>query len=565
MIGDERVMDSGRWGCVAWAHLVAAFYQWEHELIMADQTQKNPTETDAEVSEQTEHQVEAQQPETQSESQEGEAEGILPPESVKVEEIGTLKKKVTVTVPADKISTKRQEMFGELSQTAQVPGFRIGHAPQRLIEKRFRREVGEDVRNALVGQSLGEAIEQADLKVLGEPELNLQEIELPEKGDLEYSFEAEVAPEFDLPETKGIKVERRVLEVNEERINERVEQYRQMTSRYEVTDKAAAEGDAITADVRISGEGINETQIKEVSLRVAPGQVEGIPLVDLGKALTGKKVGQTASLTVKVPEAHPNESWRGKDAEIELEISQVRQRILPEANDELARSFGFESIADLRERVGKNLQSQVAGETRRSMRDQISEYLLDNIEFDLPEGVVSRYTVTVLRRRYVDLLYRGVPREKIDENLTQLQAAASEEAKRNLKLSFILDKVGDVEKIEVSEGEVNARIAEMAARANRRPERFRQELANDGTLQHVEDSIRDEKALEKLLENAQIIEVAPDEEEPKEEEKKTSKKKKESEKARSGTARKSAKKAAKKSSKKSESKKSKKNTSSKKQ
>jgi len=156
----------------------------------------------------------------------------------------------------------------------------------------------------------------------------------------------------------------------------------------------------------------------------------------------------------------------------------------------------------------RNLESRAADETRRAMREQISQHLLDSTQFDLPEGVAARHAARVLQRRYIDLLQQGIPRERIEENLTELQAAAEQQAQRDLKLSFILGKVADAEKTEVSDDEVNARVAEMARQYNRRPERLRQELTNDGTLDQLQVALREEKALDKLLAEAEVTEVA---------------------------------------------------------
>ncbi len=433
----------------------------------------------------------------------------LPENQVAVEDAGTLKKKVTVTISRKRIDAKRDEMFGELGKNAQVPGFRVGHAPRRLIEKRFGKEVGQDVRNALLGESIGAAIEKSNLSMLGEPDLDLDKIELPDQGDMTFSFEVEVAPEFELPSLDNIAVSKPVIEINEDRVNQQLEQWRQSAARFEATEEGALAGDVVTADVKVTGEGIDEHVHKDQPLRVAPGQIEGLPLVDLADKLAGRKAGETIEMTIKVPEAHPNEAWRGKDAKIEIKLSQVRCRILPEINDEFAKNAGFESVAQLREQVRRSLESRVGQEVKRDMRAQVCKHLMDNTRFDLPEGVAARHTNRVLSRRYVDLLYRGVPREKIDENMAQLQAAATEEARNDLKLSFILGRVAKQQDLKVEEEEVNARIAAMANEYNRRPERMRQELEQEGTLDEVKVSILEEKALDLLLSKANVTEVAP--------------------------------------------------------
>jgi len=438
-----------------------------------------------------------------------EAADALPAIGVDVAEAGMLRKKITVTVPRARLDAKTDEMFGELSHTAQVPGFRVGRAPRRLIEKRFGKEVAADVRNAILGESIGKAVETSELKTLGEPEIDLDAIELPESGDLTFDFEVEVRPEFDLPKLEGIPVQKRKIEIDDARVDEMLDAWRQGHARYEPTDKAAEAGDMVTAAATIIGEGIEEHR-PGLRLRVAAGQIEGLPLVELGEALAGKKAGQAAELSVTVPDAHPNEDWRGKQLKIVIDISQVSRRILPEITNEFAAGYGFDTVEELREQIRRNLTARVDSDIQRDMRDQLCGYLLENTEFELPENVVARHTDSVLQRRYVDLLYRGVAPERIDENLTELQAAASEQARRDMKLLFIMDQICEAEQIEVTPEEINSRIAEMARSNNRRPERLRQELAQEGRLGQVEMTLREEKALNRLLEKADITEVKPE-------------------------------------------------------
>ncbi len=448
---------------------------------------------------------ETQDPKTAEEA-EAQETPALPENTIDVEDAGTLKKKLTVTISRQRIDAKLEEMFGELRGTAQIPGFRIGHAPRRLIEKRFGKDVSNDVRNALVGESIGEAIESTELKTLGQPDIDLEAITLPESGDMSFSFEVEVSPEFDLPSLEDIKVEKRAAEMTDELIDEYVDQLRQGRASYEATEEPAQEGDLVTAAARITGEDIDPVDRPGLQLRVAPGQIEGLPLVDLPKALTGKKGGETAELSIEAPEAHPTEGWRGKTLNIALSISQVRRRILPELDDEFVESMGFGSLDELREFVSTRLQQRLIAETRRSMREQVQEYLLNNTQFDLPEGVATRQTARVLQRRYVNLLQQGVPREKIDENLTELQAAARDQAQREIKLQFMLSKIAEERDIQVEEAEINARIAGMASQYGRRPERIRQELAQGGSMEALHEAIRDEKVLDQLLSKAKVEE-----------------------------------------------------------
>ncbi|MFW6153770.1 MAG: trigger factor [Planctomycetota bacterium] len=427
----------------------------------------------------------------------------LPANNVTIEDAGPALKKITIEIDRARIDAKFDEIFGDLRQNAQVPGFRVGHAPRRLLEKRFGKEAAEDVRNNLVADALGKVADDEDLNVLGEPDIKLDEIELPEEGNLVFSMEVEVAPEFDLPDYKGIHVTDPSVEVTDERVAETTRNILSSRGTLAPTDEPAAEGDQVVADVTLTGEGIEEKQ-ENVEYQVAPAAFMGVPLEDLGGKLTGATAGSTVELTATVPEGHENEDWRGKAVTATFEVKEVKRLEVPELTDELAKEFGMDSAEQFGEFVKERLAVQLDNERQQSMRQQVTQYLLGNTDIELPEGVAARHAQRVLQRRYVDLLYRGVPREQIDQNLELLQARASEEAAEELKLSFILDRIAEAEDIAVDDGEVNARIAEMAMRQGRRPERLRSEMANEGSLGELETRIREQKALDKLLDMAEI-------------------------------------------------------------
>lgn len=433
----------------------------------------------------------------------------LAPNQVTVEDAGTLRKKVTIEVPRERIDAKFDEMFGELGRTAQVPGFRIGRAPKRLIEKRFGKEVSEDVRNALVGDAMGSALEDEKLKVLGQPEIKLEEIELPDDGAMSFSLEVEIEPEFDLPNYKGIEVARSKVEITDEHVEQAVQRMLAPMGKLKPIDAKSQPGDVLEADVKIACAG-DVSDLTNVEVRVAPGQVEGIPLEDLAEAAAGKKSGETFTVKTKVPAGHPNERWRDKDVDIQFEVKDVKRLELPELTDELASNAGFGSPDELREAARRSMGARLEAEKQQSMRDQVCKFLLDKASFDLPEGVTARHTQRVLQRRYVEMMMRGVGREEIERNMEQLEAQAAEQAAGGLKLSFILGKLAEAEGVEVDEGEINARIAQIARSQKRRPERLRSELDSEGRLNQLTSSILEEKAIDKVLAQAKIVDAKPE-------------------------------------------------------
>ncbi len=453
-------------------------------------------------------QDQAETKDNQQEQEQQEQKG--PANKVTIEDLEQSRKKITIEIDRAKIDGKFNEIFGELHKTALVPGFRIGHAPRRLLEKRYGKDAAQDVRNSLVAEALGDVDKQEELDILGEPDIKLDDIELPEKGNLTFSVEVEVKPKFDVPEYKGIPVAEPALPAAAEHAAEVTRRILSQRGTMVPVEDEVKIADQIIADVKVKGEGIDH-KVDNAELRVAPGAVAGIPIEDLGEKLAGAKRGQSVEIKTKVPAGHKEESWRDKDVSISFELKEVKRLELPPLTDELAKDFGFDNADAMRSYVGQRAEAQITQERNRLRRQVVSDYLLDNTKMDLPEAFTRRQAVRVLRRQYIDLLQRGVPREQIDQNLEFLEAQAGQTAQRELKLSFILEKIAKAEDISVAEGEVNAWIAQIASQQGRRPERLRQEMDASGTLGEVEVELREQKTLDKLLEMA---ESKPAEEKP---------------------------------------------------
>lgn len=439
---------------------------------------------------------------SQEQGAEGAEESALPANKISIEDLEQSRKKITIEIDRQRIDSKFEEIFGELHKSAQVPGFRIGHAPRRLLEKRYGKDAAQDVRNGLVAEALGEIDKNQELDILGEPDIKLDEIELPEKGNLTFTLEIEVKPKFEMPSYQGIPVAEPQLPdtaAHTEEVMRRI--LSQRGTLVPVTDAAQA-GDHIIANVSLSGEGIDH-KVENAEMRVAPGAVAGIPLEELGEKLAGAKTGQTVEIKTQVPAGHEKEEWRGKDVTVAFALSEVKRMELPPLTDALAGEYGFDNAEAMRQYIGQRAEVQIAQERLRGRREQVSQYLMEHVQMELPEDVTRRQTVRVLRRQYVDLLQRGVPRDQIDQNLELLEAQAGRTAQRDLKLGFILEKIAKAESITVEEGEVNSWIAQIASQQGRRPERLRQEMDNSGTLSEVEVQIREQKTLDKLLEVAE--------------------------------------------------------------
>jgi len=424
---------------------------------------------------------------------------------VKVEDAGVCRKKLSITIPRDEISKKFDERFTELEREATVPGFRPGRAPRRLIEKRFREAVAEEVRVALAAESLQQALQGEELDVLGEPDIDPDAIELPDEGDMTFSLEVEVRPEFQLTDYAGIPVDVARESVTDTMVKTALERMRESHATIEPieADGEAAANDLVTADLAVQmGEEVLVDR-QHVRLPVAAVAVEGIPLPNLADLLTGAKGGETKTGTVTVGEDADREELAGKEVEVRVKIDAIDRIVKPDDKALLERA-GYESMEALKASLERQLGSQSELAHRRRQEQAVEEWLLENMPFELPEALAKRHANRLLQRRLVDLQYRGVPVEELEKRMDQIRGATTEQAARDLKLHFILDRIGKQEKVEASDAEVDARVGYIAAQYGRRADRLQDEMAEQGSLDSLRSQIREEKVMRMLLSKARI-------------------------------------------------------------
>ncbi len=429
---------------------------------------------------------------------------------VTVEEVGPATRKVTVEIPADRISGKLSEQFKDLRREATIPGFRQGHAPQKLVEKRFGTDAREQVRRELVSESYHQAIEKNDLKVIGEPEFEKpEEIEkLPETGSLNYTFQVEVQPEFAVPDLKNLKIRKPKVEIKEENVDVAVANLReQQGTLVPVEGRGAQAGDYLVADVHAKVDGNVVGHQHDAQLVVRPGRLAGLRIDDLDKQLEGIKPDETRTISVKAPEDHPNDAYKGKDVQIEVKLKDIKKLEKAEINAEFLENLGLASEKELRDALREQMEERIKSDVQQTMRDQVHKYLLENVQFELPAKLSERQTEEMARRRVVDQLMRGLPKDRIESAMEEAKGGVKEQAARELKLFFILQKVAAEQNVDVDEAELNGEVAMIAIQRGQRPEKLKQEMSKDGSLGNMYIQLREQKAIDKILEGAEIEEV----------------------------------------------------------
>jgi trigger factor len=431
--------------------------------------------------------------------------------TVTIETSGPCRKKVIIEIPRETINKMTDEQYETFRKEAMVPGFRRGHAPRGLLEKRFGKDVGEQVKLKLLAEASDAAIKDNKIDYLRDPDINYEKIELPAEGPLKFDFEVEVRPEFELPNLEGIPVEKTKAEVTEGHIDREIDMMQKYSGVWTPKDaggKVEAE-DQIVADVMLDIEG-QEQKLDNTTIQVrANGFVGEIPVGKLDEVLAGVKVGDEKQVEVAVPKTYFKEDLRGKAVKIKLTVKDIKWLKPAELNQDFFTRCGVANEEELRKMLRERLQHRIESQAKAETADHIYKYLLDNTKIELPDQVAADQAVAVLRRQYVNLMMQGVPREQIDEHIEQLKASSEEQAKQQLKVFFIMDKIAQNFKIETTEEEVNGHIAQVAMQKKIRPERMKEEMQRDGSLEEFKLQVREQKVIAKLLETAKITEVEP--------------------------------------------------------
>jgi trigger factor len=469
-----------------------------------------PEEKDKEAT--TLDETETQAEETVAEEQEPAAEEAeedkLPKPEISVEDAGVARKKVSVKIPEERIKGKLDSRYSELRSEVDIPGFRRGRAPRRLIEKRLGKDIAEEVKVGLISEAIQTAVTENNLATLGEPDLDIEKITFPEEGEMTFSFEVDVRPEFELPQLEGVELQLPKREVTEEMVTQAVDQFRKERGVWEPLDGGEVKPeDMVVCDVSLTVEEKEIDTAAGVTLPVRPGPVLDVFISDLDKILTGAKVGETKTTEVTLPVAWPDESLQGKQGVIGITVHGIRRIKPAEIDNMFLETYGVESEQQLRDIVRNSLQRRLESEIRRAMHSQMQSYLEQNTDMELPEKLTAQQTERAFERRKLRLMNMGIPEDRIDENIEKLKESSSKDAVYELKLFFILQKIADMWNIEASEEEINASIHQMAMQQGRRPEQVRSWLISQDMMSQLVRQLQEDKVLDELISKAKVTEV----------------------------------------------------------
>ncbi|MGI9456278.1 MAG: trigger factor [Aeoliella sp.] len=425
---------------------------------------------------------------------------------VNIDSPSACERHVTVTLSRADIDRYFDASYSEMMPTANVPGFRIGRAPRKIVESRFKKEVGEQVKGSLLMDCLEQISEEKQFAAISEPELDLEAVEVPDTGPMTFEFDIEVRPEFDMPKWKGLKVTRPVRDFTDKDIDEQLEQMLTRYAQLVPIKEAATSGDYLTVNITCTADGVKVEEDEERVLRIRPvlsftdGEIQGFD-----KLMDGVNSGDRRTTDVKLTAGAPNENLAGQTVSVEFEVLEVKKLKLPELDDEFLAELGdFDSEDALRDAIGQNLQRQLDYEQQQKAREQITKLLVESADWELPPGLLKRQGARELERAVMEMRRSGFSEAEIRARENQLRQNSNASTATALKEHFILERIAEDESIDVDEADYEKEIFLMAMQSGESPRRVRAQLDKRGLMDVLRNQIVERKVLELVQSEAKF-------------------------------------------------------------
>ena len=425
-----------------------------------------------------------------------------------IQTVSSCERRVKVTVPRSDVDVYFQNEYTELEKTAYVPGFRVGKAPRRLVERRFRKEIVERVKHMLVMDALTQVSDSSEFTPISEPDVDLTALVLPEEGDFVFEFTVEVRPDFDVPEWKGLKIEKPVREFTSEDVDKSVRRILMSYSELVDSDEPAALGNCVQVNITAkSGEHIVNKEVDQL-IRICPTLTfhDG-SIADFDKLAVGSKKGDTFKTQMTLSANAPNEEYREQTVDIEFEVTGVKCESLPHVTDAFLQRLGYENEGDFRDTVLDSLKRQVEHAQHQRMRQQITEALTVAATWDLPPDLLKRQSDREFRRLIMELQRSGYGRDEILAQLNVIRQNSAAATAQALKEHFILEKIAEVEQIVDTPDDYDTEVALIAAQSNTSPRRVRAQIEKAGEMDILRNQIIERKVINLISQNATFTEV----------------------------------------------------------
>jgi trigger factor len=409
------------------------------------------------------------------------------------------KREIEVEIPPEEVSRETDALIQKYQKLARIPGFRRGHVPASVIRQRFSQEIQNDVVDALVPRYFRKETERLGLVPVSEPRVT--DLHAQQGEPLHFKASFDVMPEVKVEGYKELRADHPEISVTDQEVEESLKGLQEQKAIFSpIEGRAIAKGDY--AQVSLDGTpkqpeaGTKPVRMDEVLVEI--GGPNTMP--EFTENLRGASVGEERSFDVHYPEAFADERLRGKIFSYKVKVMAIKEKSLPELNDDFAKELGeFSTLDELRKRIREGMEHDRRQSAEREAKDKLLSELIRRNDFQVPEALVEHQIDVRLERGLRALAAQGLSSEQIKKmDVPRLRAGQREQAVQEVKASLLLERVAELEKIEVPDQEITSEIEALAKQTNQTVDAIRARLTRDGALDRIRNRIRNEKALDFL-------------------------------------------------------------------
>ena len=441
----------------------------------------------------------------QAEKKDEEAEPSLDLVDIEIERLGACKRLIRVRVPAEEVDRILEYQLAIFAKKAELPGFRKGKVPPRLVLRKFRRELLEELKRLLVAQAVKKLVEDEELEFVDEPDLDIAALNPPSQGeDFYFEFRADVQPDFDLPSYKGLKVRRPRPEITPELVYARARELAEGTVEPEPVDDAVRRGDYIKATFQFRHDGQVIRTIESGMVRVlATLRFRDAVIERFDEQIAGLCPGQSRTLKARISENAANPDLRGKEVEVEVTLNRV-YRYPENLIERLCELTGHEDEESLLAEVESLLRRELERTRQLRIREQVMGQLLEKVDIPLDKETIKGQ-IDVMRRRIVrERLMAGYTPDEIESALLRIDNRLPELTAKALREHFVLSRIAKAEDIRVQPEQVDDYLERLAEVQKTTARRLRVQLQREGVLGEIEGEILEHLAFQRVLDYCEI-------------------------------------------------------------
>jgi trigger factor len=432
---------------------------------------------------------------------------------VDVHELGSCERRLEIEIAPESVQKELDQAYRDLAKRVSIRGFRKGKIPRAVLERYHRSSIEDEVLQKLIPDSFQQAVKDQGLRAVGQPKLD--DINLDAEKSLRFTATVEVLPEVPLETYGGWELTKEVRAITDADVEREIQELRErhvnLVSIEE--DRAAQEGDYVLINFEgfRDGQPVPGSRAENYALTVGSKTV--VESVDRG--LVGMRKGETQQIPVQFPETYQNRSMAGKEVTFHVTLNEIKERILPDLNDDFAKEAGgVDTLAELRDKIRQNQEAIAEREARRGLHETLVARLIESNPFELPPGMVEAETdalVADLQRQIRPQQGEAAPLQITEEIRQQFR----EQAVTRIKRELLIDDIAKREQIAVDESDVEADLKRMAERTDQRLEYIRRQMEQAGALGSIRHNLLADKVLDFVAARCTVTEVSkPAEPEP---------------------------------------------------